>query len=123
MSKKTKSKRKRRPAVVIRVSDFERRVDKHYWRDLSEALDLIFSRAANDMGWEWSELAGAASLCYETVRRLGQRETRFPRFQTVYKLASAVGVSRMFVFQWRACPAYVSWKPSANWSSWALPMC
>lgn len=64
-----------------------------YFRSLHQILDEIFEEAANSFGWTWSQLSVHSGLSYETVRRLGDRETRWPRYYTVHKLAKAVGWS------------------------------
>ena len=59
------------------------------------ATDDIFEAAVEiwgDMSDNcWRDLARAADVSYETVRRLGDRVTRFPHLFTIDKLAQAVG--------------------------------
>jgi hypothetical protein len=62
-----------------------------YFRALHLALDLIFEEAANSFKWTWEQLANHAGVCHLTVYNLGERQTRYPRYHTVYKLAKAVG--------------------------------
>jgi DNA-binding phage protein len=65
--------------------------EKAYFESLHQIIDRIYELAANDYEYTWCQLATHANLAYETVVNLGERQTRFPRFQTVYKLAKAVG--------------------------------
>lgn len=65
--------------------------EQEYFRSLHHALDLIFEEAANTYQWTWEQLASHANVCYLTVYNLGERQTRYPRYHTVYKLAKAVG--------------------------------
>jgi AraC-like DNA-binding protein len=62
-----------------------------YFRALHRLIDQIFSEAADHFEWTWAKLASHANLSYPTVVNLGERQTKYPRFQTVYKLAHAVG--------------------------------
>lgn len=63
-----------------------------YRRDMKEAVDAIFSYATNVKDWTWSELAENANLSIGTVHRLGTRVTKLPRWQTFWKLATALGL-------------------------------
>lgn len=67
--------------------------DRQYFADLHRIIDDIYTEAADHFKWTWSQLAYHANLGYQTVCHIGDRQTRFPRFQTVYKLAKAVGWS------------------------------
>lgn len=58
---------------------------------LHSFVDEIYQRAV-ELDWYWEDLAKEAKLCRQTVYRLGNRETKSPRFETVYKLATAVGM-------------------------------
>lgn len=66
-------------------------LERDYFTQLHKIIDDIFSRAADEFEWTWSQLANHANLGYGTVDNLGNRHTKFPRFQTVFKLAEAVG--------------------------------
>lgn len=59
-----------------------------YTASLHELVDQIYAR------WEGSmrEFALTAGLGYQTVMRLNNYTTRFPRLMTVWKLARAVGM-------------------------------
>lgn len=64
--------------------------EREYFEALNRILDQLFEDAlARD--WGWSELARRAGLSTATVYRLGNRETRFPRFSTVWMVSRAVG--------------------------------
>jgi len=63
------------------------------WReDLARIVDEIFNEAYR-RDWTWSDLARFAGVCYGTVWRMGERDTRFPQALTVWKLAKAVQMS------------------------------
>lgn len=64
--------------------------EREYFRSLHRMLDLIYQEATNKFEMTWKELAEHAELTYITVKKLGDRETRYPRFHTVFKLAQAV---------------------------------
>jgi len=65
--------------------------DRQYFRDLHKIIDEIFSEAASQYDWTWSQLAANAGLAYQTVSKIGDRATKWPRFMTIYRLAKAVG--------------------------------
>jgi hypothetical protein len=65
--------------------------ERRYFADLHKIIDAIFEEGASEFDWTWNQLAAHADLTYATVSNLGERITQFPRFQTVYKLAHAVG--------------------------------
>jgi len=67
--------------------------DQGYKAALKFATDVIFYRATYVCDWTWEELADAAKLQRTTVRRLGSRITEYPRWQTFWKLATAVGLN------------------------------
>lgn len=67
--------------------------EKAYYRQLHRIIDDIYTCAANEYGMTWCQLATSAGLAYNTVRKLGDRETKFPRHMTIFKLARAVGMS------------------------------
>ena len=62
-----------------------------YFKELHAIIDKVFSVAADEFEWTWSQLAIHAGLAWETVARLGDRETKWPRFSTVWRLCKAVG--------------------------------
>lgn len=66
--------------------------ERAYYRQLHRIIDDIYTRAANEYDMTWSQLAASAGLSYMTVAKLGDRETKFPRHMTIYKLAAAVGM-------------------------------
>ena len=66
-------------------------VERKYFSDLHKVIDEIFAEAESKNDWDWGALAAAAGLARQTVDRLGDRETKYPRFLTVYRLAYAVG--------------------------------
>jgi hypothetical protein len=70
---------------------------RNYEAALARAVDVIFEVAAHDCNWTWRELASEAKLSYCTVYRLGSRITRYPRWQTFWKLANAVGLDLVFI--------------------------
>lgn len=91
----TKKGSKKPKLKVVRSSSFERPltpVEKQYFTDLHSLVDDIYTRACDIYDMSWTGLASAAGLAYGTVASLGNRETRFPRFMTIYKLAVAVGL-------------------------------
>jgi hypothetical protein len=59
-------------------------------RQLHRLINEVYE-SAGDRGWSWPQLATASGLSYETVRRLGNYQTMYPRIQTVVMLAEAVG--------------------------------
>lgn len=65
--------------------------EREYFRTLHKVIDAIYSEAANQYDLTWKQLAEHANLSYETVRKLGDRETHYPRFFTIIKLAKVVG--------------------------------
>jgi lambda repressor-like predicted transcriptional regulator len=69
-----------------------RKAEKDYLESLHAAVDTIYEIAHRKHGWNWAQLARQAGLSYNTVSNLGSRNTQFPEFRTVYRLAKAVGV-------------------------------
>jgi AraC-like DNA-binding protein len=65
-----------------------------YRSALDRAIDVIFEVASER--WTLEELAAHAHLHYSTVYRLWSRTTKYPRWQTFWKLAAAVGLSIEF---------------------------
>lgn len=74
-----------------RKPDFDTPTDKAYYQDLHRIIDRIFEEAKESFDWTWSQLAFHSELTYATVNNLGERITKYPRFQTIYKLARAIG--------------------------------
>lgn len=66
------------------------RSDKAYFKALNSLIDVLFQEAFKQK-LDWSDMGSLSGLSVETVRRLGARETRFPQFRTVEKLANALG--------------------------------
>lgn len=82
----------RKPKLKVIESAFQcAPEEREYFRSLHKILDDIYLVATNKYELTWKELAEAAELTYITVKKLGERETRYPRFHTVFKLAQAVG--------------------------------
>lgn len=65
--------------------------DALYFRELHRIVDDVFKEAAEENGWSWSQLADNAGLSYQTVSNLGERQTKWPQFRTVWRLCKAVG--------------------------------
>jgi|LakMenEpi03Aug12_release.lakeMendotaPanAssembly.Ray.scaffolds.fasta_scaffold12037_13 hypothetical protein len=80
----------RKPKLKV-VDSFSSSEEKQYFRCLHRLLDEIFKEATNNFEMTWKELAEQSGLTYITVKKLGDRDTRYPRFFTVFKLAEAVG--------------------------------
>jgi len=74
------------------MSKEEAAFERRYMNDLHKAVDQIFEKAADEYDWSWKEFAENANVSYITVTKLGNRETRYPRHCTIYKLAEAVGM-------------------------------
>lgn len=75
----------------LKVVEFQCEAEeREYFRALHTILDEIYKEATNKFEMTWAELAQEAELTYLTVKKLGERETRYPRFHTVFKLAQAV---------------------------------
>lgn len=72
-----------------------------YWLKLNDTLDLIYDEASNQ-GFSFPSLAEASGLSISTIHRLNDRLTEYPRFHTVYRLATAVGIEVTFVRRQRA---------------------
>ena len=66
--------------------------ERAYYRQLHRIIDDIYTRAANEYNMTWGQLASNAGLAYQTVAKLGDRETKYPRHMTIYKLATAVNM-------------------------------
>jgi len=61
----------------------------NYERFLRDLVDELYEDAAG-REWSWKEFAGHSRLSYSTIFRLGMRITRFPRFDTIFKIATAL---------------------------------
>jgi len=68
------------------------RIEREYTAKLESFVDDIYEIAHDVWDYSWAELAEQAGCSYTTVWRLGMRVTRWPRLQTIYKLAQAVGM-------------------------------
>lgn len=77
----------------VRLSASER----EYFQQLHTLIDQVFTHAAQEYNFTWAELAREAGLNYDTVAKLGNRLTKWPRYATVFKLARAVGWSLSLV--------------------------
>lgn len=67
-----------------------------YERELNRIIDDCYSRSGK-LGMTWRDLADAAGLHPRTIYRLGNRITKLPRFETVWKIAKAVGMELALV--------------------------
>jgi hypothetical protein len=61
-----------------------------YMRSLNHLVDELFE-VAYQRHLTWSKLATASGLAYDTVRRLGERKTRYPQYRSVQLLTHALG--------------------------------
>ena len=61
-----------------------------YQADMRRLVDDMFEVAVEE-GWTTREFAARAHLCPVTIWALRERITRFPRFDTIWKLAKATG--------------------------------
>lgn len=52
---------------------------------VAELADVMWAKA-----WNCQKMAGKSNLCYATVVNLINGITRYPRFNTVYKMAKAL---------------------------------
>jgi len=68
------------------------RVEREYMAKLESLVDDIYEIASDVWDFSWADLAEQSGCAYTTVWRLGMRVTRWPRLQTLYKLARAVGM-------------------------------
>lgn len=66
-----------------------------YVDSLNHLVDELFEAAFKD-GMTWSQIATGSGLAYSTVRKLGERVTRYPQYRTVLLIANAVGGSVQF---------------------------
>jgi len=68
------------------------RIEREYMAKLESFVDDIYEIAHDVWDFSWVDLAEEAGCSYTTVWRLGMRVTRWPRLQTIFKLARAVGM-------------------------------
>ena len=68
------------------------KTERAYFAELHRIVDEVFETAASTYDWTWSQLAVHAECAYQTVANLGDRQTKWPRFSTIYKLSKAVGI-------------------------------
>ena len=61
-----------------------------YERFLSRLVDDLFNEAYGQK-LSWKDFAKTSNLSYSTIVRLGTRVTRFPRLDTIFKIARALG--------------------------------
>lgn len=61
-----------------------------YHQDLDDIIILIFYHMVK-RNMTKSDMMRASGVCYSTINNLDCRETNFPRFHTLYRLAEAVG--------------------------------
>ena len=67
-----------------------RQLEPHYLKELKQITDDIYD-LAYEKDWTWTDLAKHAGLCYQTVYRLGMRDSQLPQLRTAILLARAVG--------------------------------
>lgn len=80
-----------------------------YEADLHRMVDDIFEEAVAQK-WNLPELAHRAHLCYVTVWKLSHRITRFPRTDTIWKLAKATGFAVKLVQKRAGAPRAITFK-------------
>lgn len=73
-----------------------------FTKKLNEIIDQVYN-TASDMGWSWIRIAAESGLHHSTIYKLGNRETKEPRFSTVFSLCMAVGaeVQVQFLKAWK----------------------
>lgn len=94
MAAPLKGKPKKKTVQDSKSYDLE---ERRYFSTLHKLIDEVFEEASKTHGLTWHQLAIKADLAYLTVWKLGFRETRWPQFKTVYKLAKAVGWELQFI--------------------------
>ena len=62
-----------------------------YRLSIESILDTTF-RLAEKQGWSWKDLATHSGVSYSCIYALGIYKTRYPRFDTVYKVCKAVSL-------------------------------
>lgn len=80
----TKTKQKRTPDFPL-----------YYQRCLEDTLRAIQSELA-DFDWHYDILAKHARLSPQTVYRFANRQTKYPRYMTIVKMANALGIKISF---------------------------
>ena len=83
--------RKGKPVLRVVTNKASSNAERLYFQELHKIIDKVFAEAFDACGWTWSQLAFNAGLGYETVANLGDRQTRWPRFSTIWRLCKAVG--------------------------------
>jgi len=78
MSTRTKTRMKVTPSI------------RTYSIKSTRDLATLVENAARIDGWSTNRLAGAANLCYQTVDRLIDGTTKFPRLETAIRVLSAL---------------------------------
>ena len=68
-------------------------MNRAYIRHLNEFIDAVFDRNYAHYNRSDRELAAAADLNVNTVIRIASKQTRLPRHLTIWKLATAVGMT------------------------------
>ena len=63
-----------------------------YSKSLNHLVDELFE-VAYKQHMTWSQLAKKSGLSYATVRKLGERKTKYPQYRSVMLIAHAVGGS------------------------------
>jgi hypothetical protein len=86
-----RSKAKGKEKKKRRLTKLEREFTQRWHAITDNIFDAAVEIWGDDSNNVWRDLAKAANVSYETVRRLGDRETRFPHLFTIDKLAQAVG--------------------------------
>jgi len=66
-----------------------------YMNSLNHLVDELFE-VAYSQHLTWSVLAKKSGLAYSTVRKLGERKTKYPQYRSVMLLAHALGGNVQF---------------------------
>lgn len=74
------------------MTRIKKRQEKAYWRKLNDILDDVYAKA-DEAGLNNRELAERSGLHVNTIQRIDNRRVKYPRLQTVYLLARAVGMT------------------------------
>ena len=72
-----------------------RKNHKVYVDSLNHLVDALFESAYQGK-MTWATLANESGLSYSTVRKLGERKTKYPQYRTVMLIANALGGSVQF---------------------------
>lgn len=81
----------RKPKLKVVETSAKKNDEQEYFANLHVILDEIYQEATKFQKLTWEDLAKKSDLTLLTVIKLGKRETRFPQFRTVFKLAKAIG--------------------------------